>query len=226
MPIYWDDVHLLRALHQMEVEGRAYQMSGDLLLPAVANGRPCSEEDQRSLVRLLLLLRSREYVLFEQMHYAGVRDPGPEDQNFLHSLWHFQLTERGRDRAQARVLQARLPEPGEDDGRPISSLILRRFADGIARNYNEEQVQLFMRDCRLPPPKLETQLLLMSGGKAQYIAESLELLEAGDIEMRRHLRRFLASYLNGDLDAAPDSDERKSLVAALARAGWTLRERT
>jgi predicted nucleotide-binding protein len=226
MPIYWDDLHLLRVLHQLEVDGRAHGMTGDHVLQAVAEGRPCTEEDQRSFVRLLHLLGSRGYLVFEQMHYAGARDPRPEDQNYLHSLWRFQLTETGRDRAQGRVLQAKHLESGEDDGRPIPSLVLHQFAEAIASYYNAGQLQLFMRDCQLPDPGAGAQAVLASGAKAPYIAESLALLEGGDIELRRHLRQFLAAYLNGDLDAFPDAEQRKKLLSALTRAGWHLKEGT
>jgi predicted nucleotide-binding protein len=225
--IYWDDLHLLRVLHQLEVDDRAYQLSGDLLFQAVAEGLSCTEQDQRSFVRLLLLMEDRGYLQFEQMHYAGLtQDPRPADQNYLHSLWHFQLTEAGRDRAQARVLQALVPEPGEDDGHPIPALILRRFSDQISENYNEEQIQLFMRDYRLPFPQAAKLPDHGTAARTVFLSDSLELLEAGDIELRRHLRLFLAAYLNGALDVAPEPAQREVLLSSLARAGWHLTDTT
>jgi hypothetical protein len=223
MSIHWDDIELLRVLDQLEGEGRAYGMTGEDLLQAVAAGRPCTDQDRAAFVRLLHMLRDRGRLRFEQQNWLGAHQPQPHEHAYLQSLWHFELTETGKDRAIGRVVLEGVPDPDEDDGRPIPGLVLERFAGIIGGWYTRPQMDRFFTDAGLPPgptvvPEPKTTQ------EAAY--HRLAGLEQGGPEERRHLRRFLAAFLDGVLDAFPDGDQQTKLLADLAKAGWHPRGET
>jgi hypothetical protein len=223
MPIHWDDLLLLQTLDRLEGEGRAYQINGEDLMLAVAGQQIRPDQDREAFVRLLAVLEQRGLLLFEQMNYRGAYQPQPHDHNFLQSLWHFQLTESGRDRARGRIVQERLPNPDEDDGRAIPGRILERVGETIGGYYTPAQMVRFFADAGLPP----TPTVVPTPDSTIALAfQRLAHLEASDSEERRILRRFLAAFLNDELNPSLEADERDGLISDLAKAGWHLRDDT
>jgi hypothetical protein len=72
MPIFWDDLGILRALDELEGESRAYNGSGEDLLKKAAGDRLIGDEDRAAFSRLLIMLASQGRVTFEQ-HASGAR---------------------------------------------------------------------------------------------------------------------------------------------------------
>jgi predicted nucleotide-binding protein len=222
MPIYWDDIELLKAIDQLEGEGRAHHMTGEDWIQLVAAGRQSTDEDRAAFVRLVHMLHGRGRLTLEQMAMGNIR-PQPHEHSYLQSLWHFELTETGKDRAQGRIVFTPTPEPGEDDGRPIAGAILERFAVAIGAYYSTRQLEKLLDESGIASPNQGAKAL---GRKAAFAMDGLSQLEAGDIEQRRALRGLLAAVLNGEIDALPSVEEGNELKAALARAGWHLEGRT
>jgi hypothetical protein len=120
MPIFWDDLDILRALDKLEGENRAYHGSGEDLLKAAAGEQPVSDQDRAAFSLQLLMLRSQGRLTFDQQAF-GTRVLQPNEREFPQSVCRLQLTETGRDRARARVVFEGFPDPDEDDGRTQSS---------------------------------------------------------------------------------------------------------
>lgn len=162
---------------------------------------------------------------FEQQYYGGARQPQPQEHGYLQSLWHFELTSSGRDRACGRVVLEGLPDPGQDDGRPIPALVLDRFARVIAAYYTAPQLATFLYDSGLSDDRFG-QPLDSEEGKVTYLNALLGLIESGTPELRRALRSLLGRLLSGGLDLVPSADEREELTEVLARAGWYVQDDT
>jgi hypothetical protein len=138
-----DDLEILGTLDRLEDAGRAYSMNGEDLLQAVADGRSVGD-DRNGFARILLMLRDEtpQRVRFDQQQWQGIQPPHPQQHEYLQSLWHFQLTTGGRDRACGRVVLEGLPDPSHDDGRTIPALVLREFAEIIATYYTASKMAL------------------------------------------------------------------------------------
>jgi uncharacterized protein (TIGR02391 family) len=128
------------------------------------------------------------------------------------------LTDRGRDRARARVVLEGFPEPDEDDGRPIPFMVLERVARIIAAWYSLEQMPRFFFDAGLPQGPFDVPPEHLE--KEKYAIDLMGILAIESAESRRILRRFLAKLLNGALDIVLDSAEHEGVTAGLAKAGW------
>ena len=224
VPIHWDDIEIVQTLHRLEGEGRAYGMMGSDLLAALAGDQQVLDQDRLSFIRLLLLMHQRGLLTFEMQGHPGVAQPRPQDSHFLQWVWHFQLTERGRDRAIGRVVLAPPPAPGEDNGRTIPHLVLNAVADVIAAAnwYSGQQVNKFFASAGLPQALLDPQRI----PAAMEISAVLTELEESDSELRRSLRRFLAAFLNSELAVGPERAERMEMIERLGKAGWHLTEET
>jgi hypothetical protein len=217
--IRWNDISLLQALGRLEGEDRAYDIDGEQLMQIFAGDERCTDPDRASLSRLLYTLSQQGRLSFEIKDDPGVAVPSAENPRHLQWLWRFKLTETGRARTRARVVPDQRPDPDEDDGRPIPGLALDRFVDAIAAWYTPEQVPKFLRNAGLPSiHKVETH------GKTSDLSANLAAYEQGNSTHRYKLRRFLAAFLNDELDPFPDSAQRNQLVATLAEAGWHLKD--
>ncbi|MGO9899753.1 MAG: hypothetical protein ACLP0J_08690 [Solirubrobacteraceae bacterium] len=219
MAIRWNDISLLQALGRLEGEDRAYEIDGEQLMQIVAGDERCTDPDRASLTRLLYTLSQQGRLSFEIKDDPGMAVPSAENPRHLQWLWRFKLTETGRGRTRARVVPDQRPDPDEDDGRPIPGRALDRFADAIAVWYTPEQLPKFLRNAGLPRiHKVGTH------GKTEGLSANLAAYERGSSKQRCKLRRFLAAFLNDELDPFPDSDQRDQLVAMLAEAGWHLKD--
>jgi uncharacterized protein (TIGR02391 family) len=219
--IWWDDLEILSTLDRLEGEGRAHGTTGYDLMQAVAGDRPVEDQDRLAFVRLLHTLRDGDpkLVAFDLQYYMGARQPQPDEHLYVQSLWHFELTTTGRDRARGRVVLKGLPEPGRDDGRLIPELVLGQFAEIIAGYYSVRQLERFMYDTGLREDKFSGRDV-KEDEKEVYLAALFGALESGVPELRRKLRDFLAQFLNGELACAPDAEQHRRLTEGLARAGW------
>jgi predicted nucleotide-binding protein len=224
MPIFWDDLDILRALDELEGESRAYHGSGEDLLKKAARDQLITDEDRAAFSRQLIMLATQGRLTFDQ-HAFGARVMQPHEREFPQSLWHFQLTESGRDRARARVVYEHFPDPGEDDGSTIPGLVLSRVANLVAEYYSAQQVPRFLDDVGLISDQL-IQLTEAESDRANYIYNTLTSQASGAAEERRVLRGFLAGLLNGVLDFVPTAEQRHEIASLLARAGWHLKGQT
>jgi hypothetical protein len=156
MSIHWDDLYVVRALDRLEGVNRAYNENGENLMTAVAEemkiAEICDDSDRVAFARLLHQLANSAppRLQFEQMTFGNARLPQLHENGYLQSLWRFQLTDSGRDRARARVVLVGFPEPDEDDGRTIPFLVLEKMAAVIARWYSLAQMPKFFYDSGLP----------------------------------------------------------------------------
>ncbi|MGO9753394.1 MAG: hypothetical protein ACLP8S_14580 [Solirubrobacteraceae bacterium] len=219
MAIYWDDIALLQALDRLEGEHGAHQIDGEQLMQIVAGDEHCTDPDRVSLTGLLYTLGQRGRLSFEIKSDPGLAVPAAGDPRHLQWLWRFKLTQTGRDRPRARTVLERRPDPDADDGRPIPGLALDRFAGVIAAWYTPAQVSRFLHDSGLARIRS-----VQTHGSTEDLSANLAAYEQGGSEQRVKLRRFLAAFLNGDLDPAPDSEQRDQLIDTLAMAGWHLKD--
>lgn len=84
-------------------------------------------------------------------------DPRPNladaDPNwYLQTVSDFALTVEGQDRARGRIVVQPLPDPGEDDGRKLSNLILTEAAAAISQQYTPDEVADFLAEEGIPRP--------------------------------------------------------------------------
>ena len=227
MTIHWDDLEILGAVYRLEGEGRAYMMSGEDLLHASAGGRAVEEADRNAFARMLLMLRdgTPRYLAFDQQPWPNITPPVPQQHEYLQSLWHFQLTPKGRDRATARVVFEGLPDPDQDDGRVIPALVLDDFADIIGTYFTGAQLPRFLYDAGLSNDRARV-LVNDQRTKTEYVSSVLSLLEAGSAEQRRVLRSFLARVLNGGFRVLATTAQHRKLKDELAQAGWQIEPET
>lgn len=224
MPIHWDDLYVVRTLDRLEGLNRAYNENGEDLMNAVAQDMriadACEDPDRVTFARVLhqLAACTPSRLHFEQMTYGNARLPQPQEHEYLRSLWHFQLTDSGRDRARARVVLVGFPEPDEDDGRTIPFLVLEKMAAIIGRWYSLAQMPKFFYDSGLPQGPFD--IPPDDVDKEKYAVDLFGILAIDSAESRRLIRRFMADLLNGALDVVLELDEEDDLRAALAKAGW------
>jgi uncharacterized protein (TIGR02391 family) len=222
--VFFDDLHILRTLDRLEQAGQStYLNAGIDLLTEVTGGQPVSEDrDYRSFIRELSMARDCGFLTFKVLPYPG--DPAPPDpdrtlpNHYLHQLADLHLTPLGRDRARCRVYELEPPDPGEDDGRPITQLIFARIAEILAGHYAPDRLRMFLEDSQIPPD--------MIGSLDDPEAGLRELFRRvdGPSGQRRVLRHFFGRWLGQELPSGPNADEEKELRTALARQGWYVRD--
>jgi hypothetical protein len=139
---------------------------------------------------------------------------------YLQTLSDFALTVAGQDRARGRMVVQPLPDPGEDDGRPISNLILKQVAAAITEQYAPDEVAAFLAEEGIPPQHMD----LPAGTGLGDAHAVLAALWRWGSEGRREFRRFLGRWLDDCLLSGPDAELRAQLIEQLARQGWRVRE--
>jgi hypothetical protein len=145
----WDDLQLLRAIHDLEQSEPAALVQGFTLMNKL---RPLNEQDQQqdpyNFARELNLARDAGYLTFDLANYG---QPEPYDWRkdayfWLQRMGNINLTSTGRDRALGRVVITELPEPDLDDGRPISGLTLTEIADSIGQVFTSSQLPTLLTE--------------------------------------------------------------------------------
>src|SRR5262249_16198581 len=118
----WDDLQLLRVLDDMDRRyGNGAPINGILLMqdPGL-NELIDLSQDRGRLARELALARDDGYVIVDERGWSGHPvDPTSDPNLWLQQLQRISLTSAGRDRARGRVVLRPLPDPNEDDERPI-----------------------------------------------------------------------------------------------------------
>ncbi len=134
----WDDIEILRAIDALQEQRRGEPVSG--------SGRKVTDGIAGSRVTFadeLDLARSAGLLIFDVADHAVAYRLQNTD-FYLRNMRKPALTIAGRDRARGRVVQVPLPDPGEDDGRLISRLVLGQIAEVIEQQYSRVQAVVFL----------------------------------------------------------------------------------
>lgn len=220
--IHWDDIEILKLIDALQKEGGRPLSDGRQLFERASAGQNLYSKEYRSaFARELLLARNAGLVHFELAPQIGRQaPPRVEDYEFLDTLREIQLTPFGRDRAVGRVVLVPLPDPSEDDGRPIASLTLEEVSRSIAERYSSAQLSDFLVESGIDTEDLAADVQPSWG----FVRSTLLGLLQGGSAKRRILRRFLGAWLSDELHTGPRTDEeRDRLLTDLARQGWHLR---
>ena len=141
---------------------------------------------------------------------------------YLQQIRNFALTVKGQDRARGiRVVQP-LPNPDEDDGRPIPALVLQQIASAIAEEYTPQQILVFLGEAGIPLDRLPLpeETPDVRGDPGGFVCGVLIGLDQWGSEGRRILRSFIGSWLDDRFISGPTDELRNDLVEKLARRGW------
>jgi uncharacterized protein (TIGR02391 family) len=223
MADYWDNLEILRAIDSWQQEtykGGPLQGINGLNLMQRVIGASHQVDRMRGLIQELHICAAAElleFVIRHDPYRPNLADTDPSQ--YLQALSDFALTVEGQDRARGRMIARPEPQPGEDDGRPISDLILREVAAAIADQYADDDRVTLLTEEGLPPAAM-----IMPEG-ADHTDVHLVLAAVwrwGDLG-RQAVRRFLGRWLDNLMLTGPDAELRARLLEQLARQGWALR---
>ena len=171
----------------------------------------------------MLLARAAGYLEWIDQFNPGVRvlDPVTEAQQWLQQIHDIRLTIDGRDRARGRVVQRPLPDPDEDDDRPITGMTLEEIARAIGDTYTASQLPRYLRESGIPEEFIPAEV---AGNKWEYVLGVFEALHDGGSAARRALREFIGGWLQGHYHTPPRPEVRKRITALLAAQGWHVRD--
>lgn len=155
----WDNIEILQAVdrHQEHSGGAPdWGLSGLRLMDEMAATTVTEQSRRRGFVQELHIARDAGLLTFTHQIPGGgtPADPDSDPHFYLQQITNFALTIAGQDRARGQRVAVPLPDPAEDDGRPISGLILQQIATAIRGEYRADQIPLFLRDAQIPPPGL------------------------------------------------------------------------
>jgi uncharacterized protein (TIGR02391 family) len=216
----WDDLQLLHLIDEFEGEQSGQLSSGWQLMQAASQGQAVDwDHDCRTFARELLLARAAGYLEWIDPFNPGVRvlDPVTEAQQWLQQIWDIRLTLDGRDRARGRVIQRLLPDPDEDDDRPITGMTLEEIARVIGDTYTGSQLPRYLGESGIPEEFIAAGV---TGSKWEYVLGIFEALHDGGSAARRALRTFIGGWLEGRYHIPPRPEVRKRIAALLVAQGW------
>jgi hypothetical protein len=223
--IAWNDLEILRIVDEAEQGQRSGIHDGrDLIASVAADGDHVADTqaDHESFVRELLVVRDAGLLTWTESATHGREpfDPKNKPSDYLHNIYNFTLSFDGHNAARGRVIVTPLPDPAEDDRRPIASLTLEDVAKCIERRYDSFQtIQLLVEGGisgdREPPEQIGTAAGLM------MLFLDLSHGSSGD---RRELRCFLGAWLDDALRIGPSDEERDRIGPDLARQGWFVKD--
>jgi hypothetical protein len=154
MALRWDNIEILRAIDRIQGEtyhgGPIGSMNG-LQLMEQASGTMVSEQlIMRGFVQELHIARGLGLLTFRVQGDFRPNQPGTDPNWYPQNLWGFALTVTGQDRARARMVAQPVPDPAEDDGRPVSDLIIRQVTASITEQYAPDEVAIFLAEEGIP----------------------------------------------------------------------------
>jgi uncharacterized protein (TIGR02391 family) len=220
----WDDLQLLHRIDEFEGEQSGQLSSGWQLMQAVSERRTVDwDHDCRTFAHELLLARAAGYLEWTDPFNPGVRvlNPVTEAQQWLQQIFDIRLTLAGRDRARGREICRPLPDPDEDDDRPITGMTLEEIARAIGDTYTGSQLPRYLRESGIPEQFIPVEV---TGSKWEYALGIFEALHDGGSAARRALREFIGGWLEGRHHTPPRPEIRKRITALLAAQGWQVRE--
>jgi uncharacterized protein (TIGR02391 family) len=224
--MFFDDLEILRTVDRCEREGLTASLSSglDLLQEVLRAPHPVHDDDTcRSFVYELELAKDANLLSFTVMSTGGGVAPASVDSmganNYLAYLRDFRLTPFGHDRARCRVYERELPDPGEDDGKPITHMTFKRITAVLVATYDEHELELFLLDGGIP-----REMIPSLGDDGAGLADLFALFNGGSSNVRRVLRDFLGRWLAQELDSGPNADQERELLGDLARQGWFVRD--
>jgi len=166
-------------------------MSGHSLIQPASNGQTIDwGRDERTFARELLLARAAGYLEWIDQLRPGGRQSHPiaEAQSWLQEIRDIRLTLAGRDRARGREIRRPLPDPEEDDDRPITGMTLEEIARAIGDTYSGSQLPRYLRESGIPEQFIPPEV---AGSKWEYVLAVFEALHDGGSAARRALRHFI-----------------------------------
>jgi uncharacterized protein (TIGR02391 family) len=217
----WDDLQLLHLIDELEAsEQLGSLVTGYTFMQAASDGQPVDwNRDGRAFARELVIARAAGYLEWNEMTRLGAPSPdlATDPQQWLQDIRDLRLTLSGRDRARGRMIQRPLPDPEEDDDRPITGMTLEEIARQIGDTYSGSQLPRYLSDSGIPQEFIPTEMM---GSKWAYVLGVLESLHDGGSAARRTLREFIGGWLQGRLHAPPPPDVRERIAALLGAQGW------
>jgi hypothetical protein len=128
------------------------------------------------------------------------------------------LTIAGRDRARGRVILRPLPDPGEDDDRPITGMTLEEIARTIGDTYSGSQLPRYLRESGIPEEFIPAELI---GSKWEYVLGIFGALHDGGSAARRatavHRRVARGALPHAAAHGGPEADRGAARSPGLAR---------
>jgi len=217
----WDDLQLLKMIDELEEsEQLVYLSNGTALLQKASEGREIRwGHDEVPFARELVLAHDAGYLSWNDQMPPNLpySDPFVQPQSWLQEIRDLRLTLEGRDRARGRLVLRPLPDPNEDDDRPITGITLEEIARAIGDTYTGSQLPRYLRDSGIPDQFIPA---AFDGSKWEYVFDVLERLHDGGSAGRRALREFIGGWLEGRHHAPPLPDVQKRISAVLANQGW------
>jgi uncharacterized protein (TIGR02391 family) len=218
----WDDIEILKVIDRHQEQhggGELLSPNGMDLMHQIAGGLVGEDHRHRGFVRELLNLQDGRFLTFRVDSY-GAAPPRPDSNPhlWLQQVRRFALTTAGQDRARGRIVFRPPADPSEDDGRPISRLILKQVAAAIEDEYGLDQIPQFLRESGIPLDRVP----LVADVAEDDVNAVLVALDQWGSEGRRTLRGFLGRWLDDQLISGPSDELRAALIEQLARQGWYL----
>jgi hypothetical protein len=219
--VAWNDIEILAYIDACERGERGLPDTGAELVRAMATERGVSVDagDYARFLRELDVLGKAGLLEWQMVQIpAHVRQPSPnEPQWFLDHMMAFALTYEGRNHAKGRVIQVPLPDPDEDDERPIASLTLEYVAKSISRQLDQFQIAQLIIEGGISG---EHEFPEHEGSFTDRLLVYFLNLSRGTSGHRRELRHFIGAWLDDRLYVGPSDDERERTESLLARQGW------
>jgi Uncharacterized protein conserved in bacteria (DUF2321) len=220
--MWWDDLELLRLIDKLEQGEVGSLFTGLALLQTAIRGKASDySKEMPAFTRELLLAADAGYVTWKEVQWPGqgMPDPGHNPNDWLQRVQEIRLTLAGRDRARGRFVIQALPDPDEDDGRPIAKTLLTEIAGAIASEYTDSQLLTFLVDSGIPA-NVVSQITGNQGG----LLALLLYLHDGGAATRRQLRTFLGNWLSDRLLTGPAPEQKEKFLKQFDRQGWQVRD--
>jgi uncharacterized protein (TIGR02391 family) len=225
MPIRWDNITILQAVDRRQERfggGAVWGVNGCQLMDEVAGQQVVDDKLVGGFLQELEILATEGCLTFRAYDTSEhARRSWPYQ--YLEQIRNFALTVKGQDRARGIKVIQPLPNPDEDDGRPIPALVLQQIAYAVAQEYTPQQILVFLDEeadiplDRLPLPEETPDV---RGDPGNFVCGVLIGLDQWGSEGRRILREFIGSWLDDRFISGPTDELRNDLVEKLARRGW------